>query len=172
MTLAAPGIAADIGMNTPEGPPGTEPYQSSQATLSPDFQGYTPRQPKPYYQAQYTRYAAGGGLMDAYQAGGPVERMSQMNTAINPQGGLYPQGMIDKTQYAVPTQRPTSMEVLDAGAQRTFNNGGSAKEKKQRASLTADRTMAAMSADQAGIAMLNNARYGANMTGAAPLRVF
>jgi hypothetical protein len=62
--------------------------------------------------------------MDAYQAGGPVERMSQMNTALNPQGGLYPQGMIDKTQYALPTQRPTSMEVVDAGAQRTFARGG------------------------------------------------
>jgi hypothetical protein len=50
--------------------------------------------------------------------------MSQMNTALNPQGGMYPQGMIDKTQYAIPTQRPTSMEVLDAGAQRMFANGG------------------------------------------------
>jgi hypothetical protein len=68
--------------------------------------------------------AAAGGLMNTYQAGGPVERMSQMNTALNPQGGLYPQGMVDKTQYAVPTQRPTSMEVLDAGAQRTFAAGG------------------------------------------------
>jgi len=171
MTQSLPGITADIGMNENAGTgmPGEEPY-SSQATLSPNFQGYTPRQPKPYYQPQYTRYAASGGLMDAYQAGGPVERMSQMNTALNPQGGLYPQGMIDKTQYAIPTQRPTSMEVVDAGAQRTFNNGGAAKEKKQRASLTADRTMAAMSADQAGLAMLNNARYGANMTGARPLR--
>lgn len=169
-TQALPGLAATMGMNEQDmGMPGTEPYKSA-STLSPDFQGYTPRQPKPYYQPQYTRYAASGGLMDAYQAGGPVERMSQMNTALNPQGGLYPQGMVDKTQYAVPTQRPTSMEVLDAGAQRTFNNGGSAKEKKQRASLTADRTMAAMTADQAGLAMLNNARYGANMTGARPLR--
>lgn len=68
--------------------------------------------------------AAAGGLMSTYQAGGPVERMSMMNTAINPQGGLYPQGMIDKTQYATPTQRPTSMEVIDAGAQRTFASGG------------------------------------------------
>jgi hypothetical protein len=68
--------------------------------------------------------AANGGLMAAYQMGGPVERMSQMNTAINPQGGMYPQGMMDKTQYALPTQRPTSMEVLDAGAQRMFANGG------------------------------------------------
>jgi hypothetical protein len=69
--------------------------------------------------------AASGGLM---AAGGPVERMSMMNTAINPQGGMYPQGMIDKTQYAIPTQRPTSMEVLDAGAQRTFAKGGSTED--------------------------------------------
>jgi hypothetical protein len=65
--------------------------------------------------------AANGGLM---AAGGSVERMSMMNTAINPQGGMYPQGMIDKTQYALPTQRPTSMEVLDAGAQRMYAAGG------------------------------------------------
>jgi len=44
--------------------------------------------------------------------GGPVERMTAMNTAMNPQGGLYPQGMIDKTQYATPTQRPASLEML------------------------------------------------------------
>ena len=78
-----------------------------------------------YFDQSYTAgepyKAASGGLM---AAGGPVERMSMMNTAINPQGGMYPQGMIDKTQYAIPTQRPTSMEVLDAGAQRMFANGG------------------------------------------------
>jgi hypothetical protein len=57
--------------------------------------------------------AARGGIIQAYQAGGPVERMSMMNTAMNPQGGLYPQGMIDKTQYATPTQRPVSAEMVD-----------------------------------------------------------
>jgi hypothetical protein len=117
LTQALPGMTADIGMNQQDmGVPGAEPYQSA-STLSPDFQGYTPRQPKPYYQAQYTRYAADGGLM-----------------------ALAPGGLAEE------------------------------KKKKQRASLTADRTMAAMSADQAGLAMLNNARYGANMTGASPLR--
>jgi hypothetical protein len=35
-----------------------------------------------------------------------------MNTAMNPQGGMYPQGMIDKTQYATPTQRPVSAELM------------------------------------------------------------
>jgi hypothetical protein len=37
-----------------------------------------------------------------------------MNTSIYPQGGLYPQGMIDKTQYATPSQRPASMEILES----------------------------------------------------------
>jgi len=67
---------------------------------------------------QYRDYttAAEGGIMRLAN-GGPVERMSQMNTAMNPQGGLYPMGMIDKTQYATPTQRPVSSEmVMDAPA--------------------------------------------------------
>jgi len=84
-------------------------YQSPLRRLSPDFRAYEPPRPNPYYSA---RYAAQGGIMQSYQAGGPVERMSQMNTAMNPQGGLYPQGMIDKTQYAVPTQRPVSSEMV------------------------------------------------------------
>jgi hypothetical protein len=115
-TQSIPGFAATMGMEEQNNQmPGEEPYKSA-STLSPNFQGYTPRQPKPYYEAQYTRYAANGGLMALAEGGDP------------------------------------------------------AKKKKQRASLTADRTMAAMGADQAGLAMLNNARYGANMTGASPLR--
>ena len=78
--------------------------------------------------------AANGGLMAAYQAGGPVERMSMMNTAMNPQGGLYPMGMIDKTQYATPTQRPVSSELMmDAPAYERSNpmlmaKGGQAED--------------------------------------------
>jgi hypothetical protein len=123
-TLGA-GLVA--GLNAPPntvGDTGEEDYSSSLQRISPNFRAQEPIQPNPYYKARYPIYAAEGGLMAAYQAGGPVERMSMMNTAINPQGGLYPQGMIDKTQYAIPTQRPTSMEVLDAGAQRTFARGG------------------------------------------------
>jgi hypothetical protein len=90
--------------------------------ISPNFRAYQPPQPNPYYRAQYPTYAAEGGIMSSYQSGGPVERMSQMNTAINPQGGLYPQGMIDKTQYAVPTQRPASSEmIMDAPAYARSN---------------------------------------------------
>ena len=90
--------------------------------LSADFRGGPYSQPNVYQEKRYN-YAS-GGITEAYANGGPVERMSQMNAAINPQGGLYPQGMVDKTQYALPTQRPTSMEVLDAGAQRMFAEGG------------------------------------------------
>jgi hypothetical protein len=123
-TLGA-GLVA--GLNAPPntvGDAGEEDYTSSLQRISPNFRAQEPIQPNPYYRARYPTYAAQGGLMDAYQAGGPVERMSQMNTALNPQGGMYPQGMIDKTQYALPTQRPTSMEVIDAGAQRMFARGG------------------------------------------------
>jgi hypothetical protein len=123
-TLGA-GLVA--GLNAPPnvaGGPGEEDYSSPLQRISPNFRAQEPVQPNPYYRPRYPTYAAQGGLMDAYQAGGPVERMSQMNTALNPQGGMYPQGMIDKTQYALPTQRPTSMEVVDAGAQRMFARGG------------------------------------------------
>jgi hypothetical protein len=63
-----------------------------------------------YFDMGYTALppynAAKGGLMYAY--GGPVERMS----AMDQQRGMYPQGMIDKTYYATPTQRPASMEIV------------------------------------------------------------
>jgi hypothetical protein len=122
-TLGA-GLVA--GLNAPPNTVDTpdDGYSSSLQRLSPDFRAQEPIRPNPYYRARYPTYAAEGGLMAAYASGGPVERMSQMNMAINPQGGMYPQGMVDKTQYALPTQRPTSMEVLDAGAQRTFARGG------------------------------------------------
>ena len=79
--------------------------------MSPNYQAYEAPRPNPYYQA---KYAAQGGIMQLQGGGGPVERMSMANTAMNPQGGLYPQGMIDKTQYATPTQRPVSAEMVDA----------------------------------------------------------
>jgi hypothetical protein len=77
--------------------------------LGPNYQAYEAPRPNPYYRPVY---AAQGGIMKLQGGGGPVERMSMMNTAMNPQGGLYPQGMIDKTQYATPTQRPVSAELM------------------------------------------------------------
>jgi hypothetical protein len=91
------------GAQAPEKKTFNNPYR-----LSPNFQGGPYSEPNIYKP----KYAAQGGIMQSYQAGGPVERMSMMNTAMNPQGGLYPQGMIDKTQYATPTQRPVSAEMM------------------------------------------------------------
>jgi hypothetical protein len=96
------------------GIPADEDYKSS-FDISKFKRSEPTYAPGSVYVPEYRDYraAAEGGIMKAYQAGGPVERMSMMNTAMNPQGGLYPQGMIDKTQYATPTQRPVSSELID-----------------------------------------------------------
>jgi hypothetical protein len=113
------------------------PYPAPYATVQYDQAGnpVMDTRERDYFTQSFTAgepyQAANGGLMAAYQSGGPVERMSQMNTALNPQGGMYPQGMIDKTQYALPTQRPTSMEVLDAGAQRMYAKGGKTEDEDE-----------------------------------------
>ena len=116
-----------------QNPPGNEypaPYPSTPLYNAQGIPNLDTRE-RDYFTQSYTAgepyRAAQGGLMASYQEGSPVERMSQMNMAINPQGGMYPQGMIDKTQYAIPSQRPTSMEVLNAIPQRTFASGGEVK---------------------------------------------
>jgi hypothetical protein len=115
------------------GVPGVEGYES---TFDPSkFVRSTPTYaPESVYRPEYRDYttAAEGGIMRLAN-GGPVERMSQMNTAMNPQGGLYPQGMIDKTQYATPTQRPVSAELMtetpayERSNPMLMNEGGIAK---------------------------------------------
>lgn len=117
--LAAPGIGGVMGGEKPIGVPGAQPYVN-QSLLDPDFQGYTPAQPDPYYRAQYTRYAAGGGLMDL--------------RSFDDENGI------------------------------DMASGGDTRKKK-RASLTADRTINSLDPYNAAIAQLNNARYGANMSG-------
>ena len=94
---------------------GVPPLEDYESSFDPSkFRRSDPTYaPGSVYVPEYRDYtkAAEGGIMKLAN-GGPVERMSQMNTAMNPQGGLYPQGMIDKTQYAVPTQRPVSSEMV------------------------------------------------------------
>ena len=94
------------------GVPGEEDYVSSfdPSKFSRSEPTYAP---EGVYRPEYRDYrtAAEGGIMKLAN-GGPVERMSMKNTAMNPQGGLYPMGMIDKTQYATPTQRPVSAEMV------------------------------------------------------------
>lgn len=162
-------MAATALMNQAgRGGPGAIPVANT-IRLSPDFQGYQPRQPKPYYQADYTRYAAGGGLMDAgYAPGGPVEAMSMKN-----QNQFYPQGQQEHTQFATPSQMPTSAEVIDAGyepATQPYNGApverfaaGGDPKKKKKASLTTAAKLAAMDPQEAAVAGLGNAMYHAQM---------
>jgi hypothetical protein len=138
-----------------------EPTYANTTRLSPNFQGSFPAQPRPYYRATY---AASGGLM----AAGPVEAMSQANSNM-----YYPQGQIDKTQYATPSQMPTSNEVVTAGYEpRTepYNGnvlrmapGGSVDKKKKKASLTTAAKLAAMDPYEASVAGLGNAMYHSQM---------
>jgi hypothetical protein len=66
-----------------------------------NFTPYMPSQPDPYYRAQY---AAQGGVMDSYAEGG-IAALA---------GGSYPMGRQDNTQFATPTQMPTSAELIRA----------------------------------------------------------
>jgi hypothetical protein len=156
----------------------TDTYQSPLRRISPDFRAYEPPRPNPYYSAQYPRYAAEGGIMQSYQAGGPVERMSQMNTAMNPQGGLYPMGMIDKTQYATPTQRPVSAEMIEAAPayERSnpmlMNTGGAARLPKGDPGLYRDDNPTTRGQDSftAALTRLNERQKKANIKGLPELK--
>jgi hypothetical protein len=150
-------------------------YQSPLRRLSPNFQAYEPPRPDPYYRA---RYAAEGGIMQSYQAGGPVERMSMANTAMNPQGGLYPMGMIDKTQYATPTQRPVSAELVgeapayERSNPMLMNTGGPAKLPKGDPGLYRDDNPTTRGQDSftAALTRLNERQKKANIKGLPALK--
>lgn len=80
-----------------------------------EFTPYEAPRPNPYPQAQYTnyfddRYAAEGGVMRSYAQGG-IAALAQGGMGDN-QG--YPQGRLDTTQYATPSQMPTSAQVVNA----------------------------------------------------------
>ena len=76
-----------------------DPNNPMRWRLSNTFQGAVPTQPNPYYKATYAD-------------GGAVEQMSDQNSM---QGGFYPQGQQVQTQFATPSQMPTSAEVVNSG---------------------------------------------------------
>jgi hypothetical protein len=108
--LALPGLGAAAGENY--NPPGSEQYDENspyRMRLSNNFQGSTPVRPNPYYRATYAQ----GGLASL-------------------QGNMYPQGQQDATQFATPTQMPTSAEVVrsDYDAPTNPYNGEMMRMKK------------------------------------------
>jgi hypothetical protein len=147
--LALPGMGAAAGESY--NPPGSEEYDENspyRMRLSSNFQGATPIRPNPYYRATYAQ----GGLASL-------------------QGNMYPQSQQINTQFATPTQMPTSAEVVRSdydtpvnpynGEMRQMNNGGSAKSKKPKRTTAAK--MASMDAYEAALAGMNNAAAGAQM---------
>jgi hypothetical protein len=153
--LALPGagaVAADK-TNMPSGDQ-YDPNSPYRWRIANSFQGSTPVQPNPYYTANYSGYAAGGlaGL----------------------QGNMYPQSQQDNTQFATPTQMPTSAEVVGSGYEPKTDaytgqpmmmagGGNPADQKKKKPTLTTAAKLAAMDPYEAAIAGLGNAEYTAQM---------
>jgi hypothetical protein len=123
------------------GTPGPDQYDKRLAgyKLSPNYKAYEAPQPNPYYKAQY--------------AEGGITGMPPQTNFADPS-----QSMMGTSQYDMPTD-PMSGNI----AERMASGGNTTK--KQRATLTSDRSLAAMDPYEAGLANLNNARYGANMAG-------
>jgi len=116
---ATAGAGIIAGMNPQQTMPTTDTTEEdySLQRISPNFKGQEPIRPNPYYRAKYPVYAANGGLMGLAMGGGPVEQMSNQITG----GQFYPQGQQEHTNFATPTQMPTSAEVVASDYQPRTN---------------------------------------------------
>ena len=160
--LALPGLGASWGYNnTPQ--PGQEQYDENSPyrwRLASNFQGSTPIRPNPYYHANYSGYADGGMVNAQTPAGlGALQQ------------NMYPQSQQDHTQFATPSQMPTSAEVVRSdydpktnaytGQPMMMSAGGDVKKKKP--TYTSAAKLALMDPYKASLAELGNAEYGAQM---------
>jgi len=105
---AKAGLAASaLGALTPNAfgattVPGSNPQSNPMnlSTISPNFKGYVPPQPSPYYKAQYTDYT-----QNPYAP----KTMAQGGLAMGGMPGqMYPQSQQDHTVFSDPTQLPAS----------------------------------------------------------------
>ena len=97
-------MGANAALNPYEAPI-PEKYKSKLAGYNRDsFTPTDPQQPNPYYTAQYAQ----GGIA---ALAGPQ----------GPQGSMYPQSQQANTQYATPSQMPTSAEVVNSGYEAQTN---------------------------------------------------
>ena len=134
LTMAAnnPEIAAGIagygyGALTQKPPTVAEvPKEKSKlAGYDPEhFTAYEPAIPNPYYSAHY---AAEGGTMRSYAEGGiaALAQGGMDSPGISPLGmgsnQAYPGGRLDTTQFATPTQMPTSSAVINSDYEMRTN---------------------------------------------------
>ena len=101
--------------------------QAMDMTLSPNFQGSHVISDTSVYNPTYTqptKVAAQGGIMRGYASGGilsfdqgGIAAMAgqQPQGPQGPQGAMYPQSQQANTQYATPSQMPTSSEIVNSG---------------------------------------------------------
>jgi len=124
--------AAQPGIQKPTG-------QAMDMHLASNFQGYHPQSNTSVYNPVYTQptqQAAQGGIMQSYASGGAIPfDQGGIAAMAGPQGSMYPQSQQDQTQYATPSQMPTSSSVINAGYEaqtdpytgeptKGFNGGG------------------------------------------------
>lgn len=111
LTKTGLGAAAGYGMGAlePRKIPELEKEEKSKLHgYDPDnFTPYIPETPNPYYSA---KYAAEGGTMQSYAQGG-ITALAQGGMGGNMN---FPQGRLDTTQYATPSQMPTSAQVVNS----------------------------------------------------------
>jgi hypothetical protein len=134
-TLPSAGMSLAAGALEPKPYEEPEKRKYSGYTLSPDFQGYTPPTPNPYYRPTGLGYAAGG--LTQMAPGG----LAALQSARDGYGALEtPDGNIPQFQ------------------------AGKMVPKPKKATRTSAAQLAAMSADEAAMAQLNNTRANANMS--------
>jgi len=102
--LPALGLMEDKPLN-PVQPEQYDPNNPMRWRLSSNFQAPGPVRPNPYYKATY----ADGGII-GMNPGGPVEARSNQITGGN--NTMFPQSQQEHTQFATPSQMPTSAEVV------------------------------------------------------------
>lgn len=112
LPLAVSGFAGSSDSGVQGFPPDQDTSSGSGMTMSPDFQGYTPPAPNPYYRAQYQNYrkkgvGGVGALAEGGIAGLAAGGMDPMNPVQNP---IYPQSQQEHTNFASSTQYPNSIK--------------------------------------------------------------
>jgi hypothetical protein len=137
-TLPAAGFAFANALTPQQGVPNQLESPDSNpmgfAKLSPNFKGYEPQQPNPYYKAQYADYTqnpygykamAEGGIAD----GGTVEQMSRANSLGNnemfPQAGIG--GLTGANTYQNPTNTPVGTNIVGPTDSMTDTYSGQMK---------------------------------------------
>jgi hypothetical protein len=114
------GIAGGVGLNALTGQRPTVPklddsYDGPLSRFKYDPDKFSPtRVTSNVYRPSY---AAKGGVMNSYAQGGIA---ALANGGMGNNSG-YPMGQMDMTQYATPSQMPTSAEVVNAGYEVATN---------------------------------------------------